>query len=62
MRLACRNLGLLYADGRGVPMNRAKAIELLDRSCAAGLRLGCEELGEVYDKGKAGGRSTRPRP
>lgn len=55
MRLACRNLGLLYVDGRGVPMNRGKAIELLDRSCAAGLGLACEELAEIFDQGKAGG-------
>lgn len=54
-RLGCRNLGLQYETGGGLPLNRAKAVENLDHACAAGLGLACDDLGDLYDQMKAGG-------
>jgi TPR repeat protein len=45
---ACARAGLMYADGRGVPVDRARAWELLGTACAGGDALGCAELGRLY--------------
>jgi hypothetical protein len=39
--VSCRRLGTLYARGRGVAANRARAFELYDRGCRAGDARAC---------------------
>jgi len=37
----CQRLGLLYAAGKDVPLDEARAIEFLDAACRAGLTTSC---------------------
>ena len=45
------NLGECYRFGRGVPRDKAKAVELYRRSAAQGNRVAMFNLGECYEKG-----------
>jgi TPR repeat protein len=58
MRLACRNLGLMYRDGRGVPADLAKADALLDKACKANVPFACKNAGDLDAAVAAKGNST----
>ena len=47
MKLACRNLGLMYRDGRGVPADPGKADQLLDKACHANVPFACKNAGDL---------------
>src|SRR5438067_2455731 len=49
---ACLKLGLLYARGRGVPRNLARAAGLYERACDAGLAEACSNLGALFFRGE----------
>jgi hypothetical protein len=47
-------LGMLYAEGDGVPKDFAKAIEWFQKAADQGDPLGCVGIGMAYEKGVAG--------
>jgi hypothetical protein len=47
-------LGLLYAQGNGVPKDFAKAVEWFQKAANQGDPLGCLGMGMAYEKGVAG--------
>lgn len=51
---ACSNLGMLYAKGKGVKQNGAKALELYSKACESGEEYGCSNAGVMYHLGDAG--------
>jgi TPR repeat protein len=48
---ACNDLGVLYADGEGVPQNSARAAALYQQGCDGGEARGCSNLGVLYENG-----------
>jgi len=46
-KLACRNLGLMLRDGRGVVADLSRAGALLDKACKAGVPLACTSAGDL---------------
>lgn len=50
--LACSNLGLMYANGRGVSPSDTRAVELYERACDGGEMGGCARLGAMYASGR----------
>lgn len=46
------NIGVLYADGQGVPQDYAKAMEWYRKGAAAGSRLAMFGIGYLYDQGQ----------
>ena len=38
----CNNLAIMYAEGKGVKADNAKAKELFEKSCEKGLKIACE--------------------
>ena len=48
---ACYSLGLLYAQGRGVPADADRARRLYERSCRDGVADGCNALAIFYEMG-----------
>ena len=49
---ACRNLGALYVEGRGVPQGYGAAAVWLERSCEGNDPGGCRLLGLLLLEGK----------
>jgi len=47
-----QQLGLAYAEGRGVPRDNGRALELLQKAAAAGLRRAQLNLGTLYFRGQ----------
>ncbi|HTV17601.1 MAG TPA: tetratricopeptide repeat protein [Polyangiaceae bacterium] len=45
--LGCSNLGALYANGEGVPLERRHARALFERACQLGSVVGCENLASI---------------
>jgi TPR repeat protein len=43
----CTYLGRLYLEGRGVKVDRARAVQLFRRGCARGVHYGCDDLREL---------------
>ncbi len=52
--MACHFLGSAYAEGRGVPMDPARAAQLYDRACQHGSGNGCNNLGQLIQEGRVG--------
>lgn len=52
---ACNALGLLYADGRGVPRDDGRAHQSFARACGFGSAKGCFNLGVTYHYGRGVG-------
>jgi TPR repeat protein len=50
-RLPCREGGFMYAEGEGVPADKAKAARLLDRGCNFGDDWCCFKLGTMLAEG-----------
>jgi TPR repeat protein len=48
---SCNGLGVLYAQGRGVAKDLARAAHLYYDACAAGASTGCEHLAEALQRG-----------
>jgi TPR repeat protein len=44
---ACRNLGLVLRDGRGVPADPVRASVLLDLACKGGVPFACTNAGDL---------------
>jgi TPR repeat protein len=57
---ACRNLGVIYAEGKGVVADPARAAGYYRQACDRGNAAGCNNLGLVTMTG-AGGRGRRRR-
>jgi TPR repeat protein len=51
---ACRNLGVLYAEGAAVPVDTARARALFGKACDAGNGAGCNNLGLLHAQGEGG--------
>jgi serine/threonine-protein kinase len=51
-REACDNLGVMYASGKGVAKDDARAAALYATACNAGNALGCNNLGNIYASGR----------
>jgi hypothetical protein len=49
---ACTNLGVLYAQGRGVTKDVGRARELYEQGCDDGNATGCVNLGVLYEDGR----------
>ena len=49
---SCGVLATLYTDGRGVPVDHAKAAQLAKDSCLEGSQRGCMALGVLYETGR----------
>jgi TPR repeat protein len=49
---ACSDLGLLYANGDGVPRDLTRAASLCQQACDGGEALGCLNLGVSYHNGE----------
>jgi TPR repeat protein len=45
---ACNNMGLMYAEGKGVGADQAKALDYLQRGCDAGELRACANVGSRY--------------
>ena len=45
---ACGNLGKLYAEGKGVKQDGAKALELFSKACESGEKYNCGRAGYIY--------------
>ncbi|EGS2003148.1 SEL1-like repeat protein [Enterobacter cloacae] len=41
------HLGTMYFDGKGIAVNRSKAIPLFQKSCSAGDSNACDKLKEI---------------
>jgi len=48
----CSNLGNMYRDGRGVPKDDSRAVQLYQRGCAEGNPVGCTNLGFMYEESR----------
>lgn len=48
---ACRNLGVMYADGLGVSRDRERSVKLFVQACNGGLLAACNNLGLAYLEG-----------
>jgi len=46
----CRQLGDMYADGKGVAQDFARAAALYERVCEAGVAEVCNRLGQIYER------------
>ena len=40
----CNNLAIMYAEGKGVKSDNAKAKEFFKKICEGGIKMGCENL------------------
>ncbi|MBR2251826.1 MAG: sel1 repeat family protein, partial [Neisseriaceae bacterium] len=49
---ACNDLGYLYQQGQGVPLDYAKAFSLYEKSCQAKDASACNNLGTLYKDGQ----------
>jgi TPR repeat protein len=49
---ACKDLGIMYRYGQGIPEDDNKAAGLFAKACDAGNALGCTNLGALYANGK----------
>jgi serine/threonine protein kinase len=49
---ACKDLGIMYRYGQGMPEDDTKAADLFAKACDAGNALGCTNLGSLYANGK----------
>ena len=47
------NLGMMYADGRGVPQDDTTAVEWFQKAAEQGHALAQKNLGVVYEQGRA---------
>lgn len=47
----CFNLGILYANGRGVRQDYQQAKTYYEKACNLNYRLGCFNLGFLYEEG-----------
>jgi TPR repeat protein len=47
----CYQLGTIHYHGYGVPIDRAKAVELFQKSCNDNWIAGCNDLGVAYESG-----------
>jgi uncharacterized protein len=45
---ACNNLGLMYATGRGISRDGARAVEYVQEACVLGVLEGCANAGQRY--------------
>ena len=45
--LACKNLGRLYQDGRGVPRDEGRARKLFEKACKGKAPGACERLADA---------------
>ena len=52
MAPACNNIGLMYAQGRGVDADSRKALEYLERGCDGGELRACANVGSRYFLGE----------
>ena len=50
--VSCRNLGLMYANGRNVARDDAKAVSLYQRACDGNDAAACVDLGVMYEGGR----------
>ena len=48
---ACRNLGVMYADGQGVSRDRERSVKLFVQSCSGGHLSACNNLALAYLEG-----------
>ena len=48
---SCTELGVIYAEGRGVTRDERRAVQLVQRACDAGFARGCFMLGLMFDEG-----------
>jgi hypothetical protein len=48
---ACNDLGVLYANGNGVPQNYFRAAALYSKACDGGNPIACTNLGNFYRLG-----------
>lgn len=55
--LACSNLGVLYATGKGVPRSDERAAQLYGTACSAGIGIACSNLGWFQEWGMGGLRA-----
>jgi len=44
----CRNLGVMYDNGRGVAKDEKRAVGLFQMACDGGEMRGCTYLGNIY--------------
>lgn len=51
---ACTDLGVLYAEGKGVTQDLPRARSLYQRACDGGNSPGCTNLGNMYNNGSGG--------
>ncbi|WP_437509710.1 tetratricopeptide repeat protein [Sorangium sp. So ce1099] len=49
----CNELSMLYAGGRKLPRDEARAAELYRKACDRGHTDGCFKLGGLYEQGRA---------
>ena len=49
---ACVNLGVMYANGKGVKQDYKKASELYQKACNGGVASSCYNLGIMYYNGQ----------
>ena len=54
---ACVDLGYLYAEGLGVPLDMARGIEFSARACAMGHGMGCNNLAVHLEQGEGVARN-----
>ncbi len=47
---ACSNLGLMHNNGDGVPKDRAKALDYLQKACDLGLQTACQWMDDELVK------------
>jgi hypothetical protein len=52
--LACVNLGISMASGRGVDKDYGEARRAFDRACSVGEQQGCLQLGDLLLRGRGG--------
>src|SRR5436190_7556241 len=50
--LACDDAADFYANGTGVPQDLARAAQLYQKACDAGLNLGCRHVARLYLDGR----------
>jgi hypothetical protein len=48
---SCANLGYMFAEGKGVPKDKARALTLYQRSCDGGIPDSCYNLGAMVFRG-----------
>lgn len=57
--LATNNLAIIYMEGLGVPVDRPRALSLLENAANAGLVIAMNNLGDEYAEHKAYGEARR---